>query len=406
MAGVLDGIKIVAMEQWVVVPNATALLADWGADVIKVEPLSGETFRGTGRIQGRSTWQTLGGMPANPGYEFLNRNKRGLAVDLKKDAGREVLCQLIKKADVFLANYEISALKNLRLDYDTLSQLNSRLIYGLFTGYGSKGPDKDERAYDDVAAWARSGMEHEMSVPGCPPPTQPHGMGDRVASVHVVAGIVAALFSREKTGEGQEVEFSLFHSALWSLSGVLSGALMGPPSSRRVLRTKVENPLTNNYPTKDGRWVRLALPTSDLFWPDLCKALERPDLEKDPRFNGMAPRRENGEELIRILDEVFTSRTIAEWEERLRKYHLIFSRVQTPEEVVKDPQALANDCFTEIPHPGGAIKTLASPVKFRKNPSTVRMPTPQVGQHTEEILLEIGYGWEDIARLKEQKVIL
>ncbi len=408
MAGVLDGIKIVSMEQWTVLPMATVYLADWGADVVGVEPVTGEPTRGLVRIAGGvPTRIRLGGVEVNPVVELLhNRNKRNMAVNLKKESGRDILCQLVQKSDVFLSNYEMNTLKKLRLDYDTLSQLNPRLIYGILNGYGSKGPDKDEPGYDEVSAWARSGLEYLVTHPGGSPPKQPPGMGDRNTSVHIVAGVVGALLNRERTGKGQELEFSLFHCALWSISRNIQSALSGLPESGNVPRTKAYNPIQTDYRTKDDRWIRFCMPQSDRYWPDFCRTVDRPELENDPRFNNMDMRRQNCEELIRILDEVFASKTIEEWEKLCRKHNLIYSRVQTPAEVVTDPQALANDYFVDLPHPAGRMKALASPTKFYQNPASARTPAPELGQHNEEILLDLGYSREDITQLKEQGVIL
>ncbi|MBI2829738.1 MAG: CoA transferase [Chloroflexi bacterium] len=405
MAGVLDGLKVVSMELWVVFSHASVVMADWGADVIKVEPLVGEPSRGLTREHGVSTGMKIGGVELNPGYQLMNRGKKGLAVDLKKDAGRDVLYRLVEQADVFMSNYEVNALKKLKLDYGTLSQLNPRLIYATITGYGTAGPDKDERAYDEAAFWARSGIEYTVTEPGQVPPREPSGMGDRITSILVLAGILGALLNREKTGKGQEVEFSLLQSAAWCISSTIQGALSGQPL-RKEPRVKAQNPLSNNYRTKDDRWIRYMMPTSDLFWPDFCRAIGRPELEKDPRFNNMETRRKNCEELIRMLDEIFVSKSIEEWERLSQKHHLLYARVQTPAEVVNDPQALANDFFVDLPHPEARLKVLATPVKFPQNPASVRAPAPEVGQHTEEILLDFGYRWEDIARLKEQGVIL
>ncbi len=406
MVGVLDGIKIISMEHWIFLPLASAYLADWGAEVIKVEPLTGEHSRGLGRVGGITTKIKLGGVEVDPAFQFTNRNKKSLAVDLKKESGRDILCQLVQKSDVFLSNYELNTLKKLGLDYDTLSQINPKLIYAVCSGYGSKGPDKDLQGFDEVAAWARSGMEHVITEVGLPPAKQPPGMGDRNGSVHIVAGIIAALLHRERTGEGQELEFSLFRSALWSISRNIQSALSGLPERINQSRTKAQNPIQTDYRTKDDRWVRFCMPQSDRYWPDFCRTVDRPELENDPRFNNMDMRRQNCEELIRILDEVFASKTIEEWEKLCRKHNLIYSRVQTPAEVVTDPQALANDYFVDLPHPAGPMKVLASPTKFFKTPASVRTPAPEVGQHTEEILLDLGYSWEDIAQLKEQGVIL
>jgi len=400
MTGILEGLIVIDMGHVVAIPAAGATLADWGAEVIKVEPLTGEMYRGLVRSQAVDT------PPVNWRIQLLNRNKRGLALDLKQKSGRDILYQLVQRADVFMSNYESSSLKKLKLDYATLSKINPRLIYGVLTGYGSVGPDKDERGFDYAAAWARSGIMHLMAEPEGIPIPQRGGMMDRVVASHAVAGILAALLHREKTGKGQELEFSLYHTGVWTLAEDIQAALAGFPLGRHD-RTKAGNPLWNSYRARDDRWFWLAMLQSDPSWPDFCRAIERPELENDPRFNSRETRLENCEELIRILDEVLVSRNREEWEKRFRENNCIYGRVETPVEVINDPQAVANGFFAEINHPvAGEMKLVATPVKFRQNPASVRTLAPEVGQHTEEILLDLGYGWDDIARLKEQGVIL
>jgi len=305
-----------------------------------------------------------------------------------------------------MSNYEVSSLKRLKLDYATLSQLNPRLIYGILTGYGTVGPDKDERGFDFAAAWARSGMQYMTGDPGTPPPAQPHGMMDRMAAVHVVAGVLAALLHREKTGKGQEVELSLYHVAAWGLAADIQGTLLGLPQPKQD-RTKALNPLANSYISKDGGWFQLAMLQADLHWPGFCRAIERPELENDPRFNDMLMRGLHREELIRTLDELFASKDREEWEKRFRENDCIYGRIQTLDEVITDPQAVANGFFAEMDYPRvGAMKYVTTPINFRQNPVSVTNPPPEVGQHTEEILLDLGYGWDDIVQLKEEGVIL
>ena len=400
MAGVLEGIQVIDMGHVVAIPAAGATLADWGAEVIKVEPLTGEMYRGLVRSQAVDT------PPVNWRIQLLNRNKRGLALDLKQKAGKDILYKLTQRSDVFMSNYELSALKKLKMDYTTLSKINPRLIYGVLTGYGTVGPDRNERGFDYAAAWARSGLMHLMAEPEGIPIPQRGGMMDRVVASHAVAGILAALLHRERTGEGQEVEFSLYHTGVWTLAEDIQSALRGFSLGRHD-RTKAGNPLWNNYRAKDDRWFWLAMLQSDPSWPDFCRAIEKPELETDPRFNTRQVRAENCAELIGIIDEVFATKNRKQWERRLRKNNCIYGRVETPEEVINDPQAIANGFFATIDHPvEGENKLVATPVKFRQNPASVRTPAPEVGQHTEEILLELGYTWDDIAQLNEQGVIL
>ena len=405
MKGILNGVKIMEMGHMVAVPAAAATLADWGADVIKIEPLTGDLARGFKRIVGVDTEVKGKGGETSWYVQVLNRNKKSLSVDLKTEAGKEIIYRLIKHYDVFIANYELASLNRLKMDYDTLYQSNSKLIYGLLTAYGTKGPDKDQRGLDWVAAWARGGAQYLMGEPGSPPPPQRGGMMDRVTGAHIVGGLLAAILHREKTGEGQALEFSLYQTAVWTLADDMQAALMGTPLPKWD-RTKAGNPMFNSYRAGDGQWVQLAVASSDEQWADFCHAIEMPGLQKDHRFVDMDKRSENCEALIRILDEVFAGRTRDEWEKRFRENDFIYGRIQSPDEVVTDPQAIANDFFTELGNPVEGLKLLNTPVRFRQDPASVRAPAPEIGQHTEEILLNLNYGWEDIARLKEQGVIL
>ncbi|MFC1916681.1 CaiB/BaiF CoA transferase family protein [Chloroflexota bacterium] len=406
MTGILEGIKVLGMGHVVAIPAAGAMLADWGAEVIKVEPLSGEMYRGLRKILGVDKVIKFDTGEVDWAIQLLNRNQKSLAVDLRKEAGRDILYRLVQRSDVFMSNYRVSSLTGLKLDYATLSRLNLGLVYAVLTGYGLVGPDKDERGYDYSAAWARSGIQYSMGEPESPPPPQRPGMMDRVAAAHVVASILAALLYREKTGIGQELELSLYHVGVWTLSQDIQGALMGLPLPKDE-RTKAPNPLWNTYRTRDGRWFQLVMLRSDIHWPNFCRAIERPELENDSRFNTMETRAQHCEELIRILEEVLASKNMEDWERRFRQHNCTYGRVQTPVETISDPQAVANDFFAEIQHPvAGEMKLVTTPTKFHENPASIRTPAPEVGQHTEEILLELGNSWDDIARLKEQGVIL
>ena len=400
MAGMLEGIRVVSMGVVIAGPAASAILADWGADVIKVEPLTGEMFRGTTRAQGVSTGAV------NSLIQVFNRNTKGLAIDLTKEAGRNTFYKLITKADVFISNYEPAAIKKLKVDYESLRQVNPSLIHAVISGYGSEGPDKDERAFDFTAGWARSGLMHLITEPGCPPAAQRAGTIDTAAGTHVVAGILAALWNREKTGEEQEIEVSLYHTGVWTLAADIQATLFGRvpiPNDR----TKANNPVWNSYYTKDGRWIWLAMLQPKAYWPGFCAAIKMPELENNPRFDSIETRAENREELIHIIDAVIAGKTMNEWEQIFRDNNILYGRSQTPVEVINDPQAIANGFFTEVMHPeAGKLKLVASPVRFHQKPAQIKTTAPEIGQNTEEILLDIGCGWEEIARLKEQGVIL
>jgi len=397
---ILEGIRVISMGQIVAIPAASSLMGDWGAEVIKLEPLTGEMHRGLRRSQGVQVG------PVNWVMQVLNRSAKGLALDVKQPAGREVVYKLIERADIFLCNYERNSVKRLGLDYASLSKINPRLIYGFVSGYGKVGPDKDERGYDFTAGWARSGMMYMIGEPGTPPAPQRAGMIDSSAGAHLLAGIMAALRQRDKTGKGQEVEVSLFHTGVWMLNMDIQNALGGSLPIKHD-RTKTNNPIWNSYQTKDGRWFWLAMLQPDPSWPGFCRAIERPDLENDPRFNNIDTRRDNCVELIKIIEDALATQTMAEWERRFRQHNCIYGRVQSPTEVTTDPQAIAAGMFQEVEVPGaGVAKLVTSPVIFSDNAVSIQAPCPELGQHTEEILLDLGYTWDDIARLKEGKVIL
>jgi len=405
MAGILEGIRVVEMGHVIAVPAAGATFADWGAEVIKVEPLTGELLRGWTRTAGVSRVLRFYYGDVNWNFLLHNRNKKSLAVDLKREPGRAILYKLVQESDIFLSNYELAALKSLKLEYETLSQLNPRIVYGVLTGYGTAGPDKDERGFDYAAAWARAGTMSVIGEQGAPPPPQRGGMLDRVTAAQIVAGTLAAIIHRDKTGKGQQLEFSLYHTGVWTIAEDIQSALVGTPFPRQD-RTRAHNPLWNTYRAEDDRWFQLVMARPD-SWPGFCKAMEITELENDPRFDTAEMRQQHCEELVRILDEIFATRTGDEWERLFRENDFIYGRVQSLTEVTTDPQATANDFFAELDHPvGGPMKLVNTPVKFCQDPASVRAPAPELGQHTEEILLDLGYNWEDISQLKEQEVIL
>jgi crotonobetainyl-CoA:carnitine CoA-transferase CaiB-like acyl-CoA transferase len=310
----------------------------------------------------------------------------------------------VRQSDVFLSNNELNALSRLKMDYETLKQINPAIIYAFVNAYGTEGPDRDGPGYDRVSAWARAGFQYSIGEPGSIPPSQRSGMMDRTVAPHLVAGVLAALLHRARTGEGQKLGISLYHSAAWTLAGDIQMALVGQPLPRDD-RARASNPLWSHYLTGDGRWLCLGMLRPEAYWGPFCRAIERPDLEGDPRFADTEKRRRNCAELVRILDEVFAAKDITAWEARCREHNLIYSRVQSPAEVTSDPQALANDFFAEVRHPAGAFRTLNSPVKFYQNPSSVRTSAPSIGQDTEDILLRLGYADREIAALKQNKTI-
>ncbi len=402
----LEGIKVVDVSQVAAVPMAGRHLADFGADVIHVEhPLRGDSWRVFQAGQGTGA----SGVPSeiNYNWENYNRNKRSVTIDLSQESGREIIYKLLGKADVFLTNLRQFEQQEFGLEYDTLSPLFPRLIYGALTGHGKKGADRDIPAYDTTAYWARSGIPHRFGADGMPPSAYSPAFGDNVAALALAFGVMTALYVRGKTGVGQEVDLSLFHTGIYQLSFDIAGALVTGRDYeewRLPSREDAPNPLSGLYETKDGRWLQFVILQPDRYWSRFCQAIEREDLEHDPRFESFAARTENHVVLYHIFEEICLSKTLEEWRPCLKG--LPFSPVQNFLEVINDPQARANDFFVPFEHPAyGRIEVIANPINLSETPATIRMPAPEFGQHTEEVLLECGYTWEDIAQFKEQRVI-
>lgn len=406
MSRILEGLKVLEMGHVVAIPAASAALADWGAQVIKIEPLTGDMARGILSYYTEEEKARLN----DPNYinwyfQFLNRGKRGIALNLKTVESKEILKKLVLWADIFVTNYEVGTLDKLGADYKTLSEINPRLIYGLLTGYGTVGPDKDERGFDFSAAWARSGLMYMIGEPGSIPSPQRGGMMDRVAGAHIVGGLLAGIYHRDRTGKGQKIELSLYQTGVWTMGEDIQPALIGYQTSK-FERAKARSPLWNTYRTRDNVWFWAAMLQPDPSWGDFCRVLGHQEWENDPRYNSREARFWNREELIRMIDEIIVTKTFKEWEAIFRGTKVIYGKVQSPIEVVNDPQALVNDFFVDLHHPSSNAKVLATPVQFCQNPAEVRASAPEIGQHTEEILLEHNYTWEDISRFKELGVIL
>ena len=402
MTGILEGTKIVELGHMVAVPVAGATMADWGANVLKIEPLDGEMARGIYIMQDQE--DPAADLPSNNWYfHVLNRGKKTISVDLKTEVGRNIVYKLVEEADVLTANYERSSMAALGMDYSTLQQVNPKLIYASLTGYGTEGPDKDLRGLDWTAAWARGGIMQSLAGPDGIPVASRGGMMDRVTGSHLVGGICAALYHREKTGEGQEILFSLYHTGVWSILEDVQAELVGqrlPPHDR----TAPMSPTANSYCTKDGKWFWISGLGSG--WKNFCEVIGRPDLVDSDLFKRYYTSDESKHALIQILDEVFASKSRAEWNDIFNRHNFLFGRAASPAEVVADEQAEANGFFADLGHPGEEMRVIASPVKFTQNPSAVKGPAPEIGQHTEEMLRELGYEWEEITALKEQGVIL
>lgn len=403
MTAVLEGFRVIDMTHAHVGPSAGAMLADLGADVIHVEErLHGDIMRGLVRAKGVSLIHECG---RHYCFEDLNRNKRSLALDLKKPQGREILYRLIEKSDVFLSNMRAEALNRLGLDPETVSSHNPRIIYASASFLGHRGKESG-RGGIELSQYARAGAMATSGDPDGPPITLTPGMGDRITGIYTAYGVVAALLARERFGTVQQVRTSMLGAMISLESFTIMPTLLGNKEFERHSRNNTANPLYNWYLTKDGRYLALAMLEDERYWPGFCKAMDMAEMENDPKFATTEARAENRLELIALLDRVFPTRTIEEWEVALNRHDLLFDRINRIVDVAEDPQALLNNNIIQYDHPVlGKVKMVGFPVELTETPLTLRRCAPELGEHSEEVLLDVGYSWEEIAKLKEEGVI-
>ena len=400
----LEGIRVIEVGGAFAMPLAGMLMGSWGAEVIHVEP------PGRGDLQRHLLAAGMAGWArpheVNYIWEHVDRNKKSLTVNLKSEEGQQIIHDLVRSGDVFLNNLRPYEMEKFNLDYQTLAEINPGIIYANLTGYGQRGPEKNVGGYDSVAFWARSGvmdlMHEEENAPNISRPAY----GDSLTSHSLLAGVMAALFMRERTGEGQEVEVSLFNTAIYALGTDITGCLISGEDSVRPSRKKMGNPIRNIYPTGGGRWIMLGMTNSQHYWPAFCVAIGREELQDDRRFATQEARSENSSELVAIIEEIFVTKTYSQWIDILNSNKLIWSPVKTPLEVTQDEQAIANDYFADWDHPTyGKIRMINNPIKLSKAPAENRCKAPDLGEHTDQVLENLGFSADDIARLKENGIV-
>jgi crotonobetainyl-CoA:carnitine CoA-transferase CaiB-like acyl-CoA transferase len=396
---IFQGLKVLDCGSFIAAPAAATVLSDFGAEVVKIEP------PGTG-----DPYRELPQLPGNPrsthNYAWMldSRNKKSIALDLSKPEGQAVLHRLVQGADVFITNYPPGVRRRLGVSYETLAPLNERLIYGSFTGYGERGDEVNKPGFDVTAWWARSGLMDIVRTEAAAFPVRPTpGMGDHPSAIALFAGIVMALYQRERTGKGALVRSSLLANGLWSNAYLAQAALCGARFTARPPREQAFNALTTYYRCRDARWLILTILNEERQWPVFAKCLGREDLITDPRFATKADRLARSAELVGILDEVFATRDRSEWRTILSANGVVFDVVATPEDLPNDPQLLANEIL--IPFDGDSMLTINSPIFLEGADKVKPRRPPSIGQHSDEVLRQAGYDETAIRDLRARGAV-
>jgi crotonobetainyl-CoA:carnitine CoA-transferase CaiB-like acyl-CoA transferase len=383
--GVLDGLKVVELGVWVAAPGAAALMADWGADVVKVESRSGDPMRYVFESLG------IGADVANPAFALDNRGKRSVVLDLRDAAGRRHMEELLEWADVFVSNLRLDALDRLDLEPSSTVSRHPRLVYCSVSGFGLEGDDRNRPIYDIGAFWARSGLSMQMADTDGVPLNARGGIGDHITALAAVSGVLGAVLEQRETGKGQVVEVSLLRTGAYVLGWDLGLQMTLGKVAPSEPRSANQAPLMNPYRAADGRWFFFTGLEIERHIPAVCRALDRPELLEDPRFASASAMRKNRTEVIALLDEIIAERPLVEWAERFDREGVWWAPAQTPAQVVEDPQLVANEGFVEIPSPTGASqRSINGPVTFSGAGPPVTGPVPTLGQHTDEVLREVG----------------
>ncbi len=396
----LEGIKVIEMATYIAAPGAGGILADWGAEVVKIEPLAGCPMRHTMKNVGADHLQ------GSPIFELDNRGKKGLAIDTSKPEGVEAVKRLVKDADVFLTNVRPGCLERARLDYESRKAINPRHVYASVTGYGLEGPDRDRPGFDIAAFYARSGIGWLQTVKGKEPVTLRTGIGDHTTSMATVSGILAAIIERGKTGKGRLVEASLLRTGIYAAGSDTAVQLRYGKLGSTKSRHEALQPISNFFQTKDT-WIVIVPRQGTVDWTGICKVIGKPELETDPRFDNPKNRRANAAELVDILDAVFLEHDLEYWRGKLDAEDMIWAPLLRPGDVYKDPQAKAAGAYVEVPEEDGSGTYLspASPVRFPGFDDTPKSASPMLGQHTIETLKASGFSDAEIDGLRSAGAI-
>jgi formyl-CoA transferase len=401
MYDVMDGVKVIEVAEHTFVPAAGMVLADWGADVIKIERV------GAGGDPGRSlAIPNSSGNGFNMYFEAGNRGKRSVALDLTQPEGREILYKLVETADVFITNMRAKARRKMGIEPEELMKRNPRLIYARGSGYGIRGDMADDGGFDYPSSWCRSGAAWMLTQPGSEPISQPGSVGDLGGGVTTAGAIAAALFRRERTGKGAIVDNALYLFGIYLMSQSVIGVGLGLDRGPSQPRSESFNPIMNTYRTSDDRWILLSM-MYDAWWPDLCRHLDRPDLIDDPRYHDGPSRFANNRALIAELEAIFAAHDFAWWRERLKTAQGVWSPLLNPSEVAHDPQAQANEFVTEVHAPDGrSYLAGVSPAQFDQQTIGELKAAPAYAAHTADVLGELGLAPGDVEQLRTAGVVL
>ncbi|MCC7363007.1 MAG: CoA transferase [Dehalococcoidia bacterium] len=393
MAAPLDGIKVLEVANWLAGPSCAALLADLGADVVKVEPPQGDAYRHLLMLAAGYQYD----FEACYGFELDNRGKRSVTLDLDRPDAQDVLLRLAGWADIVITNLVPERRAKYGFSVDAVHAANPRAIYASVTGYGSTGDDQDRPGWDITSFWARSGIMSVIGEPDAPPPTCRGGQGDHTTGLNLLAAILVALRVRDQTGEGQFVDVTLQRTGLWTIGLDVQSSIISHEQPRRKSRKQPTSPITNTYLCSDGRWIFIMMPTPE-YWPRFCTLLGRDDWLADERFATPYGRRDHSAELTAAVSEAFASKPYAEWARILDEARMIFAPVQNITDAIEDPQLRAIGAFTKIEHPQlGTFETLDTPFTVRGADIGARGPAPAIGEHTFTVLEDIGLTPDEIA---------
>ena len=391
----LKGIKVLELATFIAAPTSTRILADWGAEVIKIEAEHGDPVRYVGPDKKMPLDQK-----ESLAYDFENANKKGIVINLKSENGMKVFQKLLSECDIFVTNLRTQALEKLGIDYETLSAKKPELVFGQILGYGAKGPLKDKPGYDFTAFAARGGWSGTLYEKGTSPMNCVPGMGDHQCGMYLATGLLAAYINAKNTGKGDKVTVSLYHGAVYGLAVMIHSAQYG--NHYPISREDMLNPLQTTYITGDGVWIQLAIPEYNKYIAKFLKVIGKPELSQDERFDTLAHVAKNPQELNRIITAAIQEKTLADWTTIFDEADLCFEICQSWEEILEDPQAWESDIFTKLDYPTGPKAMTRTPVMFEQAGLPDYAKGPELGADTDTLLREAGFTAEEITAMKEK----